>query len=192
MRIEKKQKIVLLLVALFVASAFGAPCRAAGKNLCGVNRLPAKARELLKKRASGWTVQDADRLSASARERWAAKTPPSCPGIAIGRFESTRTVSYGLLLVPRKNSARGYRLFALTRLGGHYQIREAEASKSADSANFFIRSVPISHFFDLRAKRKFNIRFPDGILLVDSGRDEYESDIFFWSGGAYHSQPVDY
>lgn len=80
----------------------------------------------------------------------------------------------------------------LTRLDGRYRLREAEASKSADSANFFVRSVPLSRFFDLSAKRKFNIASPGGILLVDSGRDEYESDIFFWSDGAYHSQPVDY
>lgn len=191
MRIAEKQKIILLLVALLAASAFGGPRRASAKNLCGVNRLPAKVRELLRKRASGWTLQDVDRLNASARERWAAKKPPSCPGLAIGRFEST-TVSYGLLLVPRKTSTRGYRLFVLTRSDGHYRIGEAEASTSADSANFFVRSVPLSHFFDLRAKRRFNTRFPDGIVLVDSGHGEYESDIFFWSGGAYHSQPVDY
>lgn len=191
MRIEKKKKTILLLVALFAASAFAGPRRASGRNLCGVNRIPAEVRRLLKKRAGGWILQDVDRLSASARDRWAAEKPPSCPGLAIGRFEST-TVSYGLLLVPRKTSTKGYRLLVLTRLAGHYRIREAEASKSADSTNFFIHSIPISHFFDLRAKRRFNIRFPAGIVLVDSGRGEYESDMFFWSGGAYHSQPVHY
>ena len=192
MPIDKKRPIILLLIAVFAASTFAGPRRASGKNLCAASRIPAGARGLLRRRASGWTLQDVGRLSASARERWAAKRPSSCPGLAIGRFESTMTVSYGLLLVPRKTSAKGYRLLILTRLDGHYRLREAEASKSADPANFFVHDVPVSRFFDLNAQRKFNIRFPDGIVLVDSGRNENESDIFFLSGGAYHSQPVDY
>ena len=192
MRIEKKEPTILLLIALVAASAFAAPRRASAKNLCAADTIPADARKLLRRRSSGWIVQDVNRLSASARKRWTAEKPLSCPGFALGRFESTGSVSYGVLLVHRKTSARGYRLVVLTRSNGRYQLREAEASNSADSANFFIRGIRISRFFDLRAKRKFNISVSDGILLVDSGRGEYESDIFFWSGDAYHSQPVDY
>lgn len=181
----------LLLVVLIAASAFAGTPGASAKNLCAASRIPPEARKLLRRRASGWILQDVSRLNAFARKRWAAEKPRSCPGFAIGRFESTVT-SYGVLLVPRKIQARGYRLVVLTRSNGRYRLREAEASKSENSANLFIRSIPISRFFDLRAKRKFNISVADGILLVDSGRSEYESDIFFWSGEAYHSQPVHY
>lgn len=192
MRIEKKQLTFLLLIALFAASAFAGAPGASAKNFCSVSKIPAEARRLLRRRAGGWILQDAGRLNASARKRWAAEKPVSCPGFAIGRFESAASVSYGVLLVPRKTSARGYRIVVLTRLNGRYQLKEAEASNSADSANFFIRGIPISRFFDLRAKRKFNISVADGIVLVDAGRGEYESDLFFWSGDAYHSQPVHY
>jgi hypothetical protein len=71
-------------------------------------------------------------------------------------------------------------------------MRILDQSGDGGASNLFIREVEISKFFDESSKRKFRVHTRQGILLVDSGENEYEADIYFWATDKYQHQPIDY
>ncbi|HEY6946525.1 MAG TPA: hypothetical protein VI431_15405 [Candidatus Acidoferrum sp.] len=49
----------------------------------------------------------------------------------------------------------------------------------------------MSDFFNEESKKRFQVRATDAILTVDSGDQEYEADIYFWSTSGFRHEPVD-
>ena len=70
-------------------------------------------------------------------------------------------------------------------------MRVADSGDSG-ATNFFIHTTPISKFFDEPSRKKFQAHTVDGILLVDSAENEYGVEVYFWSGGQYRHEPIDY
>lgn len=66
-----------------------------------------------------------------------------------------------------------------------------ESSDTPGAANGFVRTVALTKVFSADWGRKLNVAEPDGILFVDAGTDEYQADVYFWSEGKYHHEPVD-
>ncbi|HKW34176.1 MAG TPA: hypothetical protein VJN92_14285 [Candidatus Acidoferrum sp.] len=114
--------------------------------------------------------------------------------MAVGRFESAKTPSYAVLLVPTGHADGGYRLLVFGQKPGQsgYEVRVADKLDQNGAANYFIHSTPISKFFDEPSRKKFQAHTVDGILLVDSAENEYGVEVYFWSGGRYRHEPIDY
>lgn len=189
---------------LFLAPALGAPKQhstspATSKptevaNLCKPEFLPKDIQSHLKEQYSSWKVQEPDNLNSNARERWESEIPLQCPGIAIGHFDSPRTVSYALLLHPQSRSVAGYKFLVFSpKLGQQsYGMNVLDQADKEGSGNYFIHTVAFSKFFDGKSREKFQLQTDEAIIFVDSGENEYESDVYFFAKSGYMHQPVDY
>lgn len=187
------QSLILLLGSIAVSDPQAA---VAGKprNLCGPESLPMGIQRRLKEEYRSWKIQELENLSPSAHSRWESEKPLRCPGLAVGRFESATTPSYAILLVPVAHPDAGYRFLVFSRSTGDAgsEARLVEKLDQSGSANYFLHTTAISKFFDKASRKKFQAQTPDGILLVDSAEKEYEVDVYFWSGGRYRHEPLDY
>ncbi len=167
---------------------------AEGPAPCNLGSLPSDIQNRLKEDFGSWKVQEPENLSEHARKTWAGKKLPGCPGIAVGLFQSAKTPSYAVLLVPVDHPDAGYKFLVFSRKTGQpsYETTVVEKSDDHGASNYFIRKVPISEFFSEESKRKFQVQATEAILMVDSSEQEYEADIYFWSKGRYRQEPVDH
>jgi hypothetical protein len=163
-------------------------------SLCNPGSLPDDVQNHLGGELNAWRIQGPADLGPDARERWESEKPLQCPGIAVGHFEDDKTLSYAVLLVPQSRSGTGYKFVVFSAKAGQssYGMRVADQSAASEASNYFIHEVEINKFFDEKSKRKFQVQTRQGILLVGSGKIGYEADIYFWAGGKYEGQPVDY
>lgn len=168
------------------ASQAAAPCKA--------ESLPSDIQNRLKAEYGSWKIQEPANLTKSAEERWEAEKPLGCPGIAVGHFESAKTPSYAILLVPTAHADAGYTFLVFSQKPGQpeYDVRVVDKLDKNGASNYFIHSTRISKFFDQPSRKKFEAHALDGILLVDSGENEYGVAFYFWSGDNYRYEPVDY
>ena len=126
---------------------------------CKSGSLPPDIQNNLRRDFGSWTIQEPESLSDYTRKTWAGKKPPACPGIAVGLFNSAKTPSYALLLVPIGHPDAGYRFLVFSRKTeqSSYEATVVEKSDDHGASNFFIRTVPISKFFGEESKRRFEI-----------------------------------
>jgi len=167
---------------------------AEGNGVCKLESLPQEIRNRLTMEFASWKVQVPETLSPHAHERWESEKPQQCPGIAIGQFEKDKTISYGVLLTHQGRADANYKFLVFSPKGvtPSFEMRVLDQSDDGGGSNLFIRGVGIGKFFSESLKKKFQVQAREGILLVDSGENEYEADIYFWVSDAYQRQPVDY
>jgi len=159
---------------------------------CNVTTLPVELQQRVKAEFPSWKIQDSGNLTENAKARWRAEKPLACPGIAVGYFESPTHLSYAVLLVPLRNPDSAYRFLVFTPKNEEQgNLIVVESSDAPGAANGFVRKVPITKVFNAEWRRKLNVGGPEGILFVDAGLDEYEADVYFWSEGKYHHEPID-
>lgn len=189
---------MFLITAALVFGQTGSPPpvpagAAKGTVLCNLGFLPSDIQNRLKGEFGSWKVQKPENLSEYTRKTWAGKKLPGCPGIAVGLFQSAKTPSYALLLVPIDHPNAGYRFLVFNRKTGQpsYETTVVEKSDDHGASNNFILKVPITRYFSEESKRKFQVQATDSILMVDSAEQEYEADIYFWSNGRFRREPVD-
>jgi hypothetical protein len=187
----------LMITALAIRQAvqsLPAPTRAAeGPPLCNLGSVPSDIQSRLKADFGSWKTQEPENLSEYTRKTWEGRKPPTCPGIAVGLFQSAKTPSYALLLVPIDHPDAGYRFLVFSRKTGQpsYETTVVEKSDDHGASNYFIRKVSVRQFFSEQSKRKFQVESTDCILMVDSAEQEYGTNIYFWSNGHFRQEPVD-
>jgi hypothetical protein len=176
--------MLFLLVPLFLLSRLS-------ENLCGTS-LPEDIRHVLAARFPDWAIQTSTTLSPSAAQRWRSEKPTACPGVAKGYFESDSKSSVAVLIV-RAGQESSAKLLLFKGANGEYSadFRVLEDAQTGAN-NLFIRAAPARRFFDKQAVERFGVRAPETVLLFDAGKDEYETDVYFWTGGEYRHEPVDY
>jgi hypothetical protein len=160
--------------------------------VCAVSSLPSDIQNQLRSDFGSWTIQRLEMLSEHAKKAWTNKTPSACPGIAVGPFETAQT-AYALLLVRADRPDSGYRfvIFSVKPGKSSYDAMTVERSDESGASNFFIRKIKISELFNERSKKQFQVKASDGVLMVDSSENEYETVVYFWSDGHYRHEPVD-
>ena len=110
--------------------------------LCQMETLPKDIRSTLERRFNGWTVQDSTNLLPRARRKWASIAPPTCPGIASGHYEDSRSVAYALLLVPETAAPTATSSSSSARRpASPYYGFKMLASGAINASAFFIHSV---------------------------------------------------
>jgi hypothetical protein len=162
---------------------------------CSLDVLPTAVGRQLNTEYSSWKIQDVFNLSATARRSWENKKygkPSRCPGIATGTFEN-ESEAYAVLLVPRARPERAYRFVVFSpRDGGPaYQSTTIEAFDEGGAQNLFIRSVRISDLFNTTARKKLGITANEGVVIVESGKDELWTDVFFWTQRGYRREATE-
>ena len=175
--------------APFVAAAVDADAL----GLCQVDTLPKDIRDTLERRFYGWKVQDSSNLLPKARQQWAASGPLTCPGIATGHFEESRSVSYALLLVPVDPSGSGYKFVVFSAPAGQsfYGFKMLAQTASNTSA-VFIHSVAVDRVFDSGLKKQFRPKENDAILLAYADDKSASQTVFYWKGESYDHAQIDF
>ena len=160
---------------------------------CDLQFLPPDVRSRLKVEFSTWMIQRPTNLSPRARERWEAEKPVKCPGIAVGQFDGSKTRSYAVLLVRAGNVGAGFKFLVFSRKAGQRSYESTVLDQSErGGTNLFIHNVPIRKLFDVKSRKQFQVNTNEGILLVASGDNEYEANVYFWTSGSYRHEAVDY
>jgi len=161
--------------------------------LCQVETIPKDIRDTLDRRFYGWKVQDSSNLLPRARQKWATIAPLACPGIATGHFEESRSVAYGLLLVPVDRSANGYKFVVFSAPSGQsfYGFKILDQAP-LNASSFFIHSVAIDRVFDGPLKKQFKPKANDGIVLFYEDEKQPTQNVFYWKGDSYDHAQIDY
>ena len=189
--------IFFLLVAIvsisqreYAPTAYAEPSE--GVDLCKVKTLPKTLQNRLKQEFTSWTIQKSSGLSLNARRRWESEKPMQCPGIAVGRFGDTKSLSFAILLVAKNHIDASYKLLVFSpNPGQSYEMKALDSGENG-AQHYFIHTVPMNRFFDNESRNKFHAYASEGILLVDAAEQEYEVDVYFWANGTYQHQPIDY
>ena len=161
--------------------------------LCQIDTIPKDIRSTLERRFHGWKIQESTNLVPATRQKWAAIAPLACPGIAMGHFEESRSISYALLLVPVDSSANGYKFVVFTPAGGQsfYGFKMLDQG-TVNASTQFIHTVPIDRVFDSSLKKRFRPKSSEAVLMT-AGEDRLMTqNVFFWTGESYDHAQVDY
>jgi hypothetical protein len=161
---------------------------------CDVNSLPSDIRDPIKRDYASWRIQEAPLLSEDAKKTWNSKQLQGCPGIATGLFQNSTLPSYAVLLVPanRPDAAYKFVVFSRTEDKPFYEPFEVAHSEDPGASNHFIRKAVLSDVFSEESKKKYQTLAPEGVLMVDSAKNEYQADIHFWSSNGWRHEPVDH
>jgi hypothetical protein len=198
-----QQAIISLIFSVMASVAIGQqhfpmPTRALPSeqnSLCNLMILPLEVQSFLKDKFGLWKIQESTNLSANARKRWEAEKPLECPGIVAGQFKNTNGPAFAGLLVSRDRSVFGYKFLIFSpRIGQtSYEMTVIEQSDANDVAvDLFIHTARISEFFNKKWRYKLKTQTNVGLLFACAGKDEYETDLYYWSEGAYRHEWIDY
>jgi len=139
-------------------------------------------------------VEDSGRCEPHGKRQrtLAVRKTAGVPWYRRWQVESPTRISYALLLVPLSSPNNAYRFLVFTPNNeAQSGLTVVESSDGPGAANGFVRTVALTKVFSADWRRKLNVAGPEGILFVDAGLDEYEADVYFWSEGKYHHEPID-
>jgi hypothetical protein len=173
--------------------AFAALAADNALGLCQVEALPQDIRATLGRRFYGWKVQESTNLLPKARQKWASIAPPACPGIAAGHFEDSRSVAYGLLLVPADSSANGYKFVVFSAPSGQAFYGFKMLAQGAMNARaLFAHAVAVDRVLTGDLRKRLRPKGNDGILLSSIDERDSTRNLFFWTGETYDHAQVDF
>ena len=161
--------------------------------LCRLDSLPDDVRGTLTRRFSEWKVQEPADLSGPARDRWVAESPPSCPGIATGRFQNEKETAYALLLIAIDRSDPEFSVLVFTqqpKVKGVYGYKLVEHAE-AGASDTFLLSTATSTYLQVDSIWKSRSRPQDSLLLVNVGAKK-EAYVYYWVNDTYQRQAVNY
>jgi len=182
-------KQVLLLSAIGVMALMSVrSLRAQTSNPCTEVKLPAPVVESIKTKFSGWRPKQISDLAADDQQLWLKAHRDECPGMAVGHFESSDQLSYGVLLVPQSKPTGGYNLLVFNRManGDVYVWKSLDHAEAAYSG-LVISKVPpgqYSHYDNASISAKTKL---DSILLEWIEKGAY---LYYWSAGRYKKLEV--
>jgi hypothetical protein len=148
----------------------------------------------LTRRFGEWKVQEPADLSASARDKWAADSASSCPGIAVGRFQNDKDTAYALLLIPLDRSDPECALIIFTQQAGGRGIYGYKLVERAETGGIdtFVLSTTTSKYLQGDSIWKSHSRPRDSVLVVNAGAKGPEAYVYYWTNDTYLRQQVSY
>jgi hypothetical protein len=179
-----------LLCAMYLSAGSMADPLETRSYMNSCNRgIPKEVLHQVRMEYPGWVVQSPNMLSNFARKRWEGVPHSACPGTAIGQFGGQEDFAYALLAV---RSTKARLILYHRNVGSLGYSSWSSKDLTGSSSNFFIQGMPVDRFFDAAARRRFRAIGRDLVLVVDAGENEYETDVYFWTGKRFASEPVDY
>lgn len=171
------------LIIVFVAT-FASGLLAQAQDKCSEKALPPQARLLIQKKFSGWRVKLTSDLDDFDRRDWDQYHPGECPGLAIGHFEDSRQLAYGVLLVPKSSAGIGYKMAVLAKseAGGDYLVRMVDQDRGSNSGLVISKVRPGKYTgFDTTQSVRLKL---DGI---EAEWIEKASVLYYYRNGKYQT-----
>ncbi len=156
------------------------------RNSCRTESLPSPVQQLLESKYGNWRPKNVSDLGADDKQLWVKAHPKDCPGIAIGHFEEPDSLAYALLLVPKSELNKGYKIIAVSKLatGDTYAVRLLEANAQADSSSgLVISKAPSGSYSDFEDTGSVQLKLD----AVNVEWIEKAAVLYYWSHGEYHT-----
>ena len=185
--VQLHQAIFAGLLVTFLTNTLSAQ----DPTLCSTAELPTSVQAELKGKFSSWRVQDVANLAAMTKERWRAEKPLTCPGIAVGKFESVNATSYAVLIVPALDTDSAYKLLVFTPKVPN-SIKVLEEWNKGGASHYFIHELEINKVLSSGWIKKLDIKTTEGFVSVDAAESEYGVDVYFWADSQYRHKWIDY
>jgi hypothetical protein len=177
------------LVFFFLTPMAGAQSKAAP--LCDLSSLPQEVQAKLATNYSDWQPETPENLRKRDRAGWITEHPNSCPGIAIGHFESKTYLSYAFFLVSKpEKKLPGFHVVVFSRteesaLIVSHIVFESERGTFSPYSDLVIATAPPHQYEELDEDtdkpRKVTLQL-DGILYEAIGM---ASSLFYWDRDHY-------
>ena len=155
-------------------------------NYCNDKGLPSDARLLVAKKFPDWRIKRVSDLGADDQQFWLKAHPKECPGIAVGHFEELDRLSYGLLLVPKSEGDRGYKIVVLSKVAkaDAYSLRLLDHSEGQYSGSgLVISKVAPGAYSDFEETKSLRLKLD----AVNVEWIEKAGVVYYWSLGKYRT-----
>jgi hypothetical protein len=146
--------------------------------------MPTQVREILRNKFAGWRPKQLSDLGADDQKSWLqSPSGKSCPVIAIGHFESSKNLSYAVLLLHNSQPTQGYKIVVFSKPadGDTYTSNLLDHSDSEpDSALVISKAAPVK-FPDLENGKSIRTNL-DGVIVewLEKG-----AVLYYWSADRY-------
>lgn len=111
-----------------------------------------------------------------------------CPGIATGHFESTESLSYALLLVPKSNPSGGHKIVVFSKdlAKDVYTSKLLDHAEGQTYSGLVISRVGPGKYDDWEGAKSIHTKL-DGLLVewMEKG-----ALLYYWSASHYHKLQV--
>jgi hypothetical protein len=146
---------------------------------------PTPVVELIQAKFSEWRPKQVSDLDSDDQQLWLKAHEKGCPGIAVGRFESTDKFSYAVLLVPKSQPNGGYKIIIFSKVprGDSYTSRTLAHADTGIDSGMVIATAPPGKYSSFDDLKSVTIK-RDGLYVewIEKG-----IELYFWSGSRYIS-----
>jgi hypothetical protein len=151
---------------------------------CDKAAMPAQVREMLRSKFAGWRPKQLSDMGADGQKVWLqGSSGKSCPGIAIGRFESATELSYAFLLLRNSDPTHGYQIviFSKQRDGGTYTSNLLDHSDAEPDSSLVISKADPGVFSDLESEKSIRTKL-DSVIVewLEKG-----AVLYYWNADRY-------
>jgi hypothetical protein len=179
-----KQHVSLLAVILAISVTVAAIAQSRN---CSIRDLPKGIADIIGSKYAGWRLEQISDLGPDDHELWAKVHGDTCPGIAIGHFQSNDRVTYAVLLLKTNAPDQAYKflLFNEDRSGtfGSILVGHAEGKNAGQPV---ISRVPPGEYSDPETGQSVKTKL-DSVLIEWI---EAAAQLYYWSGSKYHKLQV--
>ena len=114
--------------------------------------------------------------------------PKDCPGIATGHFQSTKELSYALLLVPKSNPNEGHKIIVVSKneTNDSYDWRLLDHAEGQTYSGLVLSKAAPGKYSDWENEKSIQLKL-DGIQVewMEKG-----AVLYFWSEGRYRKLQI--
>ncbi len=185
---RSRKGVRILLISLLLLCNGEVFSQEARKEPCDGIAVPEPVLQALAHQFSAWRALRLSDLDPSHQGFWLdSKHGRSCPGIAIGHFESKSRLSYAFLLIPKQSSGAGYKLVVVSDTKRTpYNIKVLEEENHPGKISTVVYSVSPGKYSD--AEEEVSVQIP--MQGIQSEQMEVGAVLFYWKNGKYHSLVV--
>jgi hypothetical protein len=168
---------ILAIAAVSVAQAQGA-CQ---------NVIPQDAQALIAGKFPGWRTKLLSDLGADDQQLWTKAHPRECPGTAAGHFEDHDSLAYAVLLVPKSDANRGYKIVVLSKSAASetYSAKILDQAEGPQSGapNLVISSLRPGTYPDFEGIKSVRLKLDS----INAEWIEAAAVVYYWSNGRYRT-----
>jgi hypothetical protein len=178
------RSVFLTVVASVCLATVPRLSAAPGPDSCDKAPLPAQVREMLRNKFAGWRPKQLSDLGADDQKVWLqGPSGKSCPGIAIGHFQSATELSYAFLLLRESGPAHGYQIVIFSKQadGDTYTSNLLDHSDAEPDSSLVISKADPGKFSDLESEKSVRTKL-DSVIVewLEKG-----AVLYYWTADRY-------
>jgi hypothetical protein len=156
---------------------------------CDEKTLPAAVMKLLNHEFPQWRPKQLSDIDEEDRKLWLdGPNREACPGIAIGHFESAKSLSYAFLLVPKADPTGGHKIIVFSKRTEKniYSWTLIDHAETQTFSGVVISKAKPGKYKDWEGAKSAEIK-TDALYVEWIGKG---SQLYYWSAGRYKKLQV--